>query len=220
MKALIFFDINGTLIMRDARTDLPFGHAVNKLLKTEDAMAGVDTSARSDQDVFMEILANHGLAYNEDLWQEFLGLYEDQLKLFEDTDVWRENADAKSFVEALDQAGYYLALITGELEIGAEYKLKKLGLWDYFKTGGYGQDGLKRFDIADAAKKKADMVLPRDYDEVYVIGDTVLDIQTARHMGAKIISITTGSHSRDKLMEYQPDYIIDRFEEIKDLFIE
>jgi len=68
MKPLIFFDINGTLITRDARTDLPFSRAVDRFLGSEDGMAGVDTSARSDKDVFMEVLTNHKKQFTERRW--------------------------------------------------------------------------------------------------------------------------------------------------------
>lgn len=219
MKALIFFDINGTIIKRDHRTDLPFGHAVEALLGQDKAMEGVDTTARSDHDVFMEVLKNAGVAYSADLWHEFLGLYQAQLEVFKTSDVWRENADACQFIKALHDQGYYLALITGELEIGAKYKLEKLGVWQYFKTGGFGEDGLRRFDIADAARQKAKTCLPEDYDKAYVIGDTILDIQTARHLGLEIISIATGSHSKAQLEAHHPDYLIETFADIHDLFL-
>ena len=218
MKSLIFFDINGTIIARDSRTDLPYEEAIKDLLNSENPMEGVDTSARSDQDVFIEVLNRHNLKYSEEKWNHFLKIYECKLKKYEDSDVWRENVDACAFVKEVHEKGHYLSLITGELSLGAAYKLKKIGLWDYFKTGGFGEDGLRRFDIADAAMEKALKVFEHDYDSIYVIGDTTLDIQTARHLNAKIISITTGSHSKEDLLSYKPDYIIDRFSEIKHLF--
>ena len=219
MKALIFFDINGTIIKRDDRTDLPFTFAINNLLGIKDAMVGVDTTARSDQDVFIEVLEKQGKVFSEVLWQKFLALYEVQLNEFYESDVWRENADACGFIKKLHDKGYYLSLITGELKIGAAFKLKKLGLWKYFKAGGFGEDGLKRFDIADAAKRKADLILPTDYQACYVIGDTVLDIQTARHLKAKVISIATGSHSMEQLKVHKPDFLIHKFSEIENLFL-
>lgn len=218
MKFLIFFDINGTIIKRDSRTDLPYSHAINKLLSTENAMDGVETSARSDKDVFIEVIGKYNMTFTEDLWNSFLKLYKEQLDIFRDTDVWRENVDAVQFIEKLSIADHKLSLITGELSIGAEYKLKKLGVWKYFATGGFGEDGLKRFDIADKAYKKAIELYGSEYDEIFVIGDTLLDIKTARHIGAKIISITTGSNSKDELRELNPDYLIDKFSEIEYLF--
>lgn len=81
--------------------------------------------------------------------------YKEQLENFKTSDVWRENADACSFIEKLSNTNHKLSMITGELKIGAEYKLEKIGVWQHFPTGGFGEDGLKRFDIADTAFAKA-----------------------------------------------------------------
>jgi len=219
LNTLIFFDINGTLITRDERTDIPYSNAVNELLGTTDAMADVDTSARSDKDVFMEVLERHSQSFTEKRWQVFLTLYREQLDLFASTDVWRENADAVPFVRALKEKIYRLALISGELAIGAEYKLKKIGIWDCFLTGGFGEDGLRRFAIADKAYEKVKEKVKTPFDAIYVIGDTVLDIHTARHLSATSIAITTGSHSREKLLGEKPDFCIDRFAELNEQFL-
>lgn len=210
MKYLIFFDINGTLIERDHRTDLPYTNAINNLLNVDNAMDGVDTSARSDQDVFIEVIGKYNIKYSETLWKAFLDLYKIQLECFKDSDVWRPNVDCIKFVEYLHNQGHLLTLITGELSIGAEYKLKKIGLWQYFRVGGFGEDGLKRFEIGDAALLKA-KELNESYDNMVVIGDTQLDIKTARHLGAEVISITTGSHTKEQLLSMTPDKIIDDF---------
>ena len=219
MKPLILFDINGTLIKRDSRTDLPYEYAVNELLSIENGLQGVNTSARSDVDVMMEILQKHNVEYTEALWEQFFKLYIKQLKEFKPSDAWRENGTAVSFVTKLAEKNYPLALITGELGIGAEYKLKKLGIWQHFATGGFGEDGLGRFEIADTAVKCAKERFNREFDKIFLIGDTVLDIKTARHIGASVISITTGSNTREELQELSPDYIIDDFTELSmDIF--
>lgn len=213
-NSLIFFDINGTIIKRDKRTDIPYSEAVDEFLKISGGMEGVDTSARSDKDVFMEILENCGKSLSENLWRGFLKVYEKKLLKFRNTDVWRANADSVDFIKNLHKEGYRLSLISGELSIGAEYKLKKIGVWNFFPTGGFGEDGLKRFDIADTAEKKAVDYYKEIPKKKFVIGDTVLDIKTARHLNAQVVSITTGSHSRDKLKNENPDYIVDRFAEL------
>ncbi len=219
MGALIFFDINGTVITRDERTDIPYQNAINLFLDTRNSMDGVDTSARSDKDVFIEVINKFGQDFTEEKWLRFLKLYEKQLEDFKSTDVWRENADAIEFIHKLSKTNHKLSLISGELSIGAKYKLEKINVWKYFSTGGFGEDGLRRFDIADTALIKAKELFGNTFDDIFIIGDTCLDIHTARHLGAKVISITTGSHSREKLMEENPDYIIDCFKEIEYLFI-
>lgn len=220
MSTLICFDINGTLIARDSRTDLPYLQAVNELLGVENTMEGVNTSARSDQDVFMEVLDNFQQTYTEDLWQHFLGLYQAALEAWKESDVWRPNADAVPFVERLAKSGsYHLALITGELTLGAQYKLEKLGIWKYFPAGGFGEHGLKRFDIADYAVSSAKRHYGVErFNTTYVIGDTLLDIRTARHLGAKSVAIATGSNTREELAAEKPDWLIETFSEIQGLF--
>jgi phosphoglycolate phosphatase-like HAD superfamily hydrolase len=219
MKALIFFDINGTIIKRDQRTDIPYQKAIDILLKVENGMNGVDTSARSDKDVFMEVLDKYNQNFTEKLWLEFMNIYLNQLEAFKNTDIWRENADVLEFLQKLSSTKHKLSLITGELSIGAKYKLEKIDVWKHFPTGGFGEDGLRRFDIAEAALNKAKLAYSDDYDEIYIIGDTILDIKTARHIGAKVISITTGSNTREELLSEKPDYIIDNFKEVEALFL-
>jgi len=216
MKTLVFFDINGTIIKRDSRTDVPFSQAVDEFFNIENGMDGVDTTARSDKDVLMEVLNNFNIPFSDNLWKGFLNKYEKKLKEFEKTDVWRENADAVGFIKKLYEKGHQLSLISGELSIGAKYKLEKIDVWKYFPTGGFGEDGLRRFDIADVALKKALAHSDFKPERILVIGDTVLDIQTARHLGAEVISITTGSHSRKRLESESPDFIVDRFSDLSD----
>lgn len=219
MGVLIFFDINGTIIKRDKRTDIPYEKAINLFFNTKNSMDGVNTSARSDKDVFIEVLDKHDLTFSEEKWTEFLKIYEEQLKIFKETDVWRANVDAVNFINKLSESDHKLSLITGELSIGARYKLEKIGIWNHFSTGGFGEDGLRRFKIAETALEKAKHIYGDNFDHIYVIGDTLLDIKTARHLGANVISITTGSNTREELKTEKPDYIIDRFSEIEHIFI-
>ena len=217
MDKLIFFDINGTLIKRDNRTDLPYEKAVNKCLNINNGLSGVNTSARSDKDVFMEVLSNNNMVFTDELWVKFLKIYETYLEEYKKTDVWRANVDAVDFVRFLYKKKYPLFLITGELSVGAKYKLEKIGIWKYFISGGFGEDGLERFQIADTALKKAGKIYP-DYEESIIIGDTILDIKTARHINSEVISITTGSNTKEELEVHNPDHIVGNFSEIKHIF--
>ena len=220
MSKLIFFDINGTLVEKDSRTDLPYEYALDIFLNAEKAMNGVNNSARSDKDVFIEVLEKYNKKFTEEKWNSFIEVYTEQFEKFKSSDIWRKNVDAVEFLEKLKNTNHKLSLITGELSIGARYKLQKIGVWKHFKTGGFGEDSQSRLGIAEIALEKAKNKFNNEFDEIFVIGDTILDIKTARHIGAKIISITTGSaNTREELLELNPDYIIDNFSEIEHLFI-
>ncbi|MGM0378392.1 MAG: HAD family hydrolase [Bacillota bacterium] len=211
MSKLIFFDVNGTLIQRDKNTDNSFENAADILLNTKNSMKTVDTSGRSNQDIFNEILKKHNRSFNNKLWNDFLKIYKNELEKSKNTDIWRKNVDILSFLKKLESTDYKLGLITGELKIGAKFKLKKVGLWKYFPIGGFGNDSITRVGIAKSALKKAENFYKTSFEKIYVIGDTINDIECGKAIGAKTISITTGAHSLKKLKSKNPDLIISNF---------
>lgn len=156
MEKIFIFDINVTIIKRDKRTDIPFELAVDKYLDLAAGLNSVDTSARSDKDVFYEVLSKHSLLFTEDRWQEVLSIYTKYLEEYKESDFWRANVDVIEFLEKLKTLNCRLCLITRELKIGAEYKLRKLGVWNHFKFGGFGEDARVRKDIASAALTRAE----------------------------------------------------------------
>ncbi|MEX0596714.1 MAG: HAD hydrolase-like protein, partial [Candidatus Paceibacterota bacterium] len=44
--------------------------------------------------------------------------------------------------------------------------------------------------------------------EVLIVGDTIEEVQIARHLGALVCSITHGNCSTNRLKEAKPDYLI------------
>jgi phosphoglycolate phosphatase-like HAD superfamily hydrolase len=47
------------------------------------------------------------------------------------------------------------------------------------------------------------------YGEVYLIGDAVSDIRSARKAGVKSIAVAWGHQSQQKLAAEHPDYLVD-----------
>jgi phosphoglycolate phosphatase len=46
-------------------------------------------------------------------------------------------------------------------------------------------------------------------DRIWVIGDTPMDIQCARHIGARALAVATGMYAKAALAETQPDLLLD-----------
>jgi len=205
------FDINGTLIARDQRTDIPYAAALDELLGVSGAMTGVNTAARSDQDVFMEVLQSRNIPYSEEIWNSFMTVYENYLQKHRHSDIWRVNRDSGDYVRYLAGKNIPLALVSGELRIGARYKLEKIGLWQYFPVGGFGEDGLVRTAIAEKALANACRHFRTGFSDIWMIGDTVLDIETARHLGGRVISLIGGADSRLALEAAGPDFLAESF---------
>ena len=214
MNKLIFFDVNGTLIQRDKNTDNSFENAADILLNTNNSMKTIDTSGRSNRDIFNEILNKHDRSFNHKLWENFLKIYKKELEKSKNTNIWRKNTDILSFLKKLESSDYKLGLITGELEVGAKFKLKKVGLWKYFPVGGFGDDSKTRIGIAKSALRKAENFYKTSFDKIYVIGDTINDIECGKSIKAKTISITTGAHSLEKLKSKNPNLIINNFKSL------
>lgn len=55
-------------------------------------------------------------------------------------------------------------------------------------------------------------------DEIIYVGDEIRDIEAARKVGTKIISVSWGVNSKEKLQSYNPDYLIDQPLEILSVF--
>jgi phosphoglycolate phosphatase len=46
-------------------------------------------------------------------------------------------------------------------------------------------------------------------EEILVIGDTPLDVECARAIGARVVAVATGVHSREELAATSPDLLLD-----------
>jgi len=110
-----------------------------------------------------------------------------------------------------------VGLLTGNLERGAELKLGRSQLNHFFLFGGFGSDSEDRGEIAKMAVLRG-----REYagewiplDRIFVIGDTVFDIQCARTVGAKALAVATGSTSLEELSVHRPDHLMEDFSDLE-----
>jgi phosphoglycolate phosphatase-like HAD superfamily hydrolase len=103
-----------------------------------------------------------------------------------------------------------LGLLTGNIRLGAEIKLRHFNLWEVFQTGAFGDDHEERDQIAAIARQRGSRILGANLagSQVLVIGDTPLDIGCARAIGGKCLAVATGGHSLAELERHQPDWAI------------
>ena len=94
-----------------------------------------------------------------------------------------------------------LGLLTGNIQLGAEIKLRAYGLWDYFVMGGFADDHEDRNHIAVAALERGRRVLGKNLQpqEIVVIGDTPFDVKCGKFIGAKTLAVATGGATLDEL---------------------
>ena len=108
----------------------------------------------------------------------------------------------------------HLGLLTGNLRRGAEQKLRRFGIWEYFAEGAFGDDAEDRNLLGPVAKARMERVSGARYaaDDVFVIGDTPKDIACAHAMGARSIAVATGGFTRAQLEAHSPWAVLDSLE--------
>jgi phosphoglycolate phosphatase-like HAD superfamily hydrolase len=109
-----------------------------------------------------------------------------------------------------------LGLLTGNIRIGAELKLRRYGLWEIFETGAFADDHEDRNHIAVAAFERGRRVLGKNLcaEEIVVVGDTPFDIRCGKFIGSKVLAVATGGAKLDELKKHKPDWAVEDLTQI------
>jgi phosphoglycolate phosphatase-like HAD superfamily hydrolase len=102
-----------------------------------------------------------------------------------------------------------LGLGTGNMERGARIKLEPSGFNGYFKFGGFGSDSLHRRILLKKAVRRAEKLagIKADPRQVFVVGDTPLDVKAGKEAGYKTVAVGTGFSTWKNLVASKPDYL-------------
>src|SRR4030095_13609698 len=86
--------------------------------------------------------------------------------------------------------------------LGARIKLGRADLNRYFEFGGFGSDSEDRTELVRRAAEKAANKTggPIDASNIFVIGDTPLDMDAGNRAGFKTVGVATGSYSVEQLL--------------------
>jgi phosphoglycolate phosphatase-like HAD superfamily hydrolase len=107
-----------------------------------------------------------------------------------------------------------VGLATGNVEKGARLKLDPAGLNGAFAFGGFGSDAMTRAELIryaiDRGQAPAARVVGRRFlrREILVIGDTELDVEAARAVGALSVGVLAGSTKPEALEAAKPDLLV------------
>ncbi len=109
---------------------------------------------------------------------------------------------------ALEARGERMALVTGTLGPMARTVLERAGLARFFPVQACGDEVEDRLQLLQLGIKRAaiayDMAMS-DFAPIVAIGDGTRDIEAARAVGARVVSVATGFHDLDTLRALKPD---------------
>lgn len=122
---------------------------------------------------------------------------------------------AREVLEATQKHPRFInALLTGNFPLAAEFKLKFVGLDEFFdfSLGAFGNESHRRIDLPAVAARNISAKFDYEFapGQFIVLGDTPNDIAAARHFGAKAVAVATGrNHPAETLTAHNPDYLFE-----------
>jgi phosphoglycolate phosphatase len=216
---ILLWDLDGTLV-RGKRFGTFKDYTVPMLesvFGTAGSLHEMIVSGMTDLQIVEEALRSAGIT------REHISARKDQLRESYIREMKRAVGNGAHVIEAIPGAHktlerlqehprYRSALLTGNIEPAAHFKVEVAGLTKYFTLpGAFGDESFDRRDLPAIAAKRINDHLGANLspEQFIVIGDTPNDIACARHFGARVVAVATGRiHSADQLRECEPDALL------------
>jgi len=168
-------------------------------------------SGRTDRGINTEYFSQYGIDDTTDNWRRFHAAYLRHLSVTLTARAGYVLPGVASLLEELEgRDDFVVGLLTGNIRDAATAKLNHYGLSRYFDFGGFGDHHVSRNDVARDALREAQHRVNGEtqLDRVWVIGDTPLDVECARAIGARVIAVATGHHPLDELAATGADLVV------------
>ena len=218
-RALVLFDIDGTLLRRAG------SHHKDALLAAVREVTGHNTSfdriptgGMLDRDLIRALLKETPARA-----REIEGWMPDIVRRAQEhyQSICPELSDkvcpgARELLQALNEAGIPAGLVTGNLTAIAWKKMEACGLRSFFDIGAFADMATTRAGIAEVAIREARRkgIAGRD-TVISLIGDHPNDVQAAKLNRIRSIAVATGLSSFDELAACRPDALVPDLRSLK-----
>ncbi len=213
---LVMFDVDGTLILSSHAGMRAFHRAFEDIFQVPVEREVVRPDGKTDPLIAREMLAFYGLGarWTEQtrgaLFSAYLQNLEAEMRLVAESGALRVLPGVVDLLDTLARApDFALGLATGNLESGAEIKLRQAGLDRYFRFGGFGSDSEDRTELIRLGMRRgADFCAPHPIDAAFVIGDTPLDIIHGHEAGARVLAVASARYSIPDMEPFRPELLV------------
>jgi phosphoglycolate phosphatase-like HAD superfamily hydrolase len=218
MIRLILFDIDGTLIASGGAGEKAFGQVCRAEFGVPDGAARLQFAGRTDPSIVRDFFEQHGIEPSAENFRRFFDCYVFHLDHLLGQLRGRVLPGVEGWIHGLQTLARppLIGLLTGNILLGAQIKLRHFQLWGCFAMGAFGDDHEDRNELARVARARGSQRLGAKLrgEEILVIGDTPRDIECARAIDAKVLAVATGLTKRERLHQDQPTWAVETLEEI------
>jgi phosphoglycolate phosphatase-like HAD superfamily hydrolase len=218
MVRLVLFDIDGTLVHTGHAGTQAFKKTFATEFNLHHGTEKIKFAGRTDVSLVREFFKIHALPETPEHFAQFFERYVfwlDHILAHSNGNVCH---GVREFIRDLQTLPNppMLGLLTGNIRLGAEIKLRCFGLWEIFQFGGFADDNEDRNHIAAAAFERGKRVLGKNLmaEEIVVIGDTPFDIRCGKFIGAKVLAVATGGATLEELKKHKPDWAVEDLTQI------
>lgn len=220
---LILFDLDGTL-MRGKGLGRPAVEAtIREIFDLEVSLENHWFGGKTDWFSLIELLTPHGIS-GEDIMAKLPAYQQSKVRHMEELiktiPMWALPGALETVEKLRERPHLTLGVLTGNVESTALFKLRAVGFHpDWFTVKVFGHEAINRNDLPPLALQRATALLDRIFapDEVWIIGDTLHDIECAKINGLRVAAVTTGFQPREELEAAKPDYLIDDLRELLEI---
>lgn len=222
MSKLVLFDIDQTLLESSRGHHKAFEIALREVFGIEVTVNRFEHGGMTDRQIIAELMRLEGVtdkAIESRLDPCIRVMEKAYAELLKDDEL----IVLRGVPELLEALGHQptvlMGLVTGNLETIAWGKLRKVGLAKYFKLGGFGNEDVIRTHLVENAIQRA--IQHQGFvraNNVYVFGDTPLDVSAGHDAKATTVGVATGRFSKSDLKRAGADWALSSLEELDNIF--
>lgn len=209
MEGFVLFDTYGTVV-KNAKDISPY--VAESIMNIYGIIVKVDLSkykGLTSKQIAWEVLKENN--FDEKEIEPRLDRYMEDLPYSYYNVAWSDKLNvvdgSKELLEELQKKDFLIGIATGEAEPVAKLRLQKAGLEQYFKFGGYGEDGITFDEIVSKALKRAEEQGLQKEDGLMILSNPVL-IRIAKKAGVRVVGVESEGTPVKELKEAGADLIV------------
>jgi phosphoglycolate phosphatase len=213
---ILLFDIDGTLVSTGGAGAVAWKQAFDELYGIPADIGQFTDAGMTDPDVGAKTF--EAVLHREPTATELAQLVQRRLEHLPEavaaSEGYRVLPGVPERLRQLSRDGHLLGIITGNGDGAAHIKLARGDLNRWFTFGAYASAGLDRAGIVRQAVQRGEAMLGLDVPntEIYVIGDTPLDVEAAHATGCTAVGVATGHYDAAALEEAGADHVVETLE--------